>query len=450
MGRLASTDVKDTRSLPTELAESLKRALKIVNDVSHSRHISQLVWKKQKGIAGWSGQYENRPELITAFGSLMDHMSSFERLEGLLKSEEPEMLGAFVWIAKSRRKCRLYDILSSMVSVVWRRHGTLLVSDQLITQVVDELLETWHARAATVGFIAPILNFTLRGVEKVAFPNGVTIRRMSEMEATHLYGGLFPAFKSSFAPSGEFAFVGQFQQPLGSGDSEPIDLLHTIPVNSINAVERAMMTFKAGPVAHEWISMSLAKPSPVGTLTMGVDKIAGTGIGTYEIDQSEIPDLIEEFTLLESVQFPALSLACARLVDSERRTSPIDRLMDAVIGLESLLLDGSDREGLRFRFGLNYATFKSELHSATKQARFRQALDVYKIRSQVVHAGTTSEKHYDFAGEKMTLTDVSVRAVQMLRSTVNGFLRLKGLPSTTKERERWLGDFWQRGYFGMR
>jgi hypothetical protein len=90
------------------------------------------------------------------------------------------------------------------------------------------------------------------------------------------------------------------------------------------------------------------------------------------------------------------------------------------------------------------------MDSVAKQARFRKALDVYKIRSQVVHAGTTSEKLYDFAGEKMALIDVSVRAVQMLRSTINGFLRLKGLPSTAKERERWLGDFWQGGYFGMR
>lgn len=408
------------------------------------------VWKRPPQ-SGWVGQYELRPELATSHAELMDHLGEFVSLQARLQAEEPDMLGTLVWVGSYSTKCRLYDVLSSMVAAVWQRHSTFSVGSEIIDQIASELLEDWQNRSVTFEFLAPIPNFTLRGADKIDFPNGVTIRRMTEQEATRLYGGLFPAFKSSVGPSGEFLFAGQFIQPLASHDNAPTaDRLRTVPRESIRSAERAMMTFKAGPVIHEWIAVTLAKPSPIGTPHIGLDKVSGKTTGKYEIDQSEIRDLIEEFTLLESVQFPALSLACARLVDSERRTSPIDSLMDAVIGLESLLLDGSDREGLRFRFALNYATFESEMDSATKQARFKQALDVYKIRSQVVHAGTTSDKHYNFAGEKMTLTEVSVRAVQMLRCTVNGFLRLKGLPSTTKERERWLGDFWQRGYFGMR
>jgi hypothetical protein len=432
------------------LADSLKKALKIVSNVSESNRTSMQVWKRPPQ-SGWVGQYEIRPELTTGHAALMDHLGDFISLQARLQAEEPDMLGALVWVGRHSTKCRLYDILSSMVAAVWHRYGTLSVGPEIIDKISSELLEGWQNRSVTFEFLAPMPNFTLRGAEKIDFPNGVTIRRMTEREATRLYGGLFPAFKSSIGPTGEFLFAGQFIQSLASHDNAPTaDRLRTVPLESVRSSERAMMTFKAGPVIHEWIAVTLAKPSPIGTLNMGLDKVSGKTTGTYEIDQSEVPDLIEEFTLLESMQFPALSLACARLVDSECRTSPIDSLMDAVIGLESLLLDGSDREGLRFRFALNYATFESEMDSATKQARFKQALDLYKIRSQVVHAGTTSDKHYDFAGDKMTLTDVSVRAVQMLRSTVNGFLRLKGLPSSTRERERWLGDFWQRGYFGMR
>jgi hypothetical protein len=408
------------------------------------------VWKKTPQ-SGWVGQYEMRPELSTCHAALMDHLGEFVSLQACLQAEEPDMLGALVWVGRYNIKCRLYDVLSSMVATVWHRHGTFSVGTEIIDDVASELLEDWQSRSVTFEFLAPLPNFTLRGAEKIDFPNGVAIRRMTEGEATRLYGGLFPAFKSSVGPMGEFLFAGQFVQPLASHDNAlTADRLRTLPLESIRCAERAMMTFKPGPVIHEWIAITLGKPSPIGTPNIGLDRVSGKTTGRYEIDQSEIPDLIEEFTLLESVEFPALSLACTRLVDSERRTSPIDSLMDAVIGLESLLLDGSDREGLRFRFALNYATFQSEMDSAIKQARFKEALDVYKIRSQVVHAGTTAEKQYDFAGEKMTLTDISVRAVQMLRSTIKGFLRLRGLPSVAKERERWLGDFWQRGYFGSR
>lgn len=442
--------MKSTSILQSELKDSLKKALRIVDTASRSNQIPMQVWKRLPP-SGWAGQYEIRPELSACHAALMDHLTDFVSLQACLQAEEPDMLSALVWVGRYSTKCRLYDVLSSMVAVVWHRHGTFAVGTEIIDEIANELLEGWQSRSVTFEFLAPMPNFTLRGAEKIDFPNGVTIRRMTEQEATRLYGGLFPAFKSSVGPTGEFLFAGQFIQPLASHDNAPTaDRLRNVPLESIRSVERAMMTFKAGPVIHEWIAVTLAKPSPIGTQSIGLDKVSGKTTGTYEIDQSEIPDLIEEFTLLETVQFPALSLACARLVDSERRTSAIDSLMDAVIGLESLLLDGSDREGLRFRFALNYATFESDMDSATKQARFKQALAVYKIRSQVVHAGTTSEKHYDFAGERMTLTDVSVRAMQMLRSTVNGFLRLKGLPPTTKERERWLADFWQRGYFGMR
>jgi hypothetical protein len=53
-------------------------------------------------------------------------------------------------------------------------------------------------------------------------------------------------------------------------------------------------------------------------------------------------------------------LARETLADAEMRTKPEDRLVDAVIGMESLLLAGltkDDRKGeLKFRFSLHYSS----------------------------------------------------------------------------------------------
>jgi len=258
-----------------------------------------------------------------------------------------------------------------------------------------------------------------------------------------LYGGLFPVFKSSFGPPSQYAFVGEFEQRFAIGEEDisfkPVRELVTA---EIEEAERLLMTYKAGRVIHDWISITFATPSPTGTLSMGIDGSPRPMPNPYELKQADLDSISERFRLLSSTGLPAMKNACQRLADAERRKNPVDSIVDAVVGLEMLLLSGSDRQGLRFRFALNYASLPEGLSGDQRKAAFREASDLYKIRSEVVHAGKSSDEPLKFGDEQLHLKEIAERGKGMLRSVIDVFLNLD-IPAQPKERKRWLEDFWE-------
>jgi hypothetical protein len=82
----------------------------------------------------------------------------------------------------------------------------------------------------------------------------------------------------------------------------------------------------------------------------------------------------------------AFSFAAKRLSYAEGRFDAYDSIVDAVVGMESVLLaaiDGSDRGELGYRFALNYATFFLDYDS--RFAAFGLAKALYNARSAIVH-----------------------------------------------------------------
>jgi hypothetical protein len=79
-------------------------------------------------------------------------------------------------------------------------------------------------------------------------------------------------------------------------------------------------------------------------------------IGHYEMTSEDAPKLEAYAKHFENAH-PSLEMVCQRLVDSGRRTKPRDAIVDAVTGLESILLVeiGERYRGeTRFRFSLNH------------------------------------------------------------------------------------------------
>jgi hypothetical protein len=79
--------------------------------------------------------------------------------------------------------------------------------------------------------------------------------------------------------------------------------------------------------------------------------------GRYDLTPDDAPKP-EAYAKLFANIHPTLEMACQRLVDATRRTKPRDSIVDAVIGLESILLVeiGEKYRGeARFRFSLNHA-----------------------------------------------------------------------------------------------
>ena len=133
-------------------------------------------------------------------------------------------------------------------------------------------------------------------------------------------------------------------------------------------------------------------------------------------------------------------LACSRLAMAQVRTSPQDRIVDAVVGMEALLLAGHKKE-LRFRFALHYATLFEGPDERLKA--FKIAKDLYDFRSGIAHGGSLEGESVRVGNEWMSLKDAAERASEALRFLVGRFL--PDADSAPYKRP----EFWEGRVFGL-
>jgi hypothetical protein len=135
-------------------------------------------------------------------------------------------------------------------------------------------------------------------------------------------------------------------------------------------------------------------------------------LGRYELKPEEGPQIQAHARRFENIH-PTLEVASLRLVDGSRQTKSRDAIVDAVIGLESILLYGTDRRGLGFRFSLNYATLfpKDAYHTAR---------DLYNLRSTISH-GTTPKGAVRIGDKEITIHEAAL-ARSVLRKTIGEFM----------------------------
>jgi hypothetical protein len=131
--------------------------------------------------------------------------------------------------------------------------------------------------------------------------------------------------------------------------------------------------------------------------------------------------------------------ACSRLADAETRLRPQDQLLDAIIGLETILLFQIDSE-LSFRFSLNYSTLFADKEERLQ--KFRIAKDLYRLRSNIVQGNPKSKKNLHRIGDKnIGIFDAAMVAVNALRHVVYHFLSQKD-QALFKQK-----SYWEKRYF---
>jgi len=160
-------------------------------------------------------------------------------------------------------------------------------------------------------------------------------------------------------------------------------------------------------------------PNATGTTTHGsrMPKEFGPfpSMGTVAIDTSTRQRLQEMWPSVKKIMLSPshyLNLPLRRLIDGLGRTRFDDRIIDYAIGLESLLLDASERNELRYKFALRGATVLGESGEDKPQA-FRILRDFYDARSTIVHGGSVS---------KLNLRSLADNGKRLLREVWNWHL----------------------------
>jgi len=335
-------------------------------------------------------------------------------------------------------------IVRHALSQLWDHHQSFDVGDADVLSIANEFEAFLDSTSIRYRFWSQLLNFRME-VDKLQLTEELTIRRLTEDEISSIYGGPLDTltFRPPFTRMQEFIIEGETteQKLIGDQALQPVE-----SDNVRDVLDRAMLclrTFKEGRVGYDSIHLQALGfcPFPGGSIGYGDLYVP---LGSYNLLQDEISALKKHAALIFPLSELSMELACSRLADAETRVRVQDQIVDAVIGLEALLLAGLAKEDrkseLKFRFALHYSTLfdsPKDRHRAYKVAK-----DLYDLRSQIVH-GSGLSKQLRIGDEKVPPAEAGKRARDTLRTVIERFLPL------AKEAPYKRHTFWEAACFGL-
>jgi hypothetical protein len=398
---------------------------------------------KRTGVGRWEATPELRPDISRMLIALditnLTETSAFSDSFILHHADHCGLIG-LGGMTMNRTGPQGY-LVQSAVGEIWRRHQTFGVGGSEVDAIVEEFSDFVDNAEVRVRFQAQLINFQM-DADVLDLPQRLRIRRLSEEEVSLYHGGhvhtlgiLRPRFNGPF----EFVLEGEFEQPKLLGPNHPAGT--TMLARATTPLNRAVLclrTFKEGSVGYDLVQFSPVKFCP---LAFGVN---GCGeyipLGSFSLTGPELISLTEHAKLIFEKKDGAMETAFRRLADAETRFRPDDRIVDSVIGMESLLLAGGEKAELSFRFSLNYSMLFSTPDE--RQHQYKVARDLYSLRSLIAHGSSPDGNKAKVAGEILTLSQAAQKATSVLRQTIGYFLSRGGTPYKDHE-------FWQRRYFGF-
>jgi hypothetical protein len=408
-----------------------------------------LTWRK-KPEGRWHGTYHQHPDLHKICNVTRDRLKdAADGFASLFMTKHPEYEGPLGLKDLSHDRIRTYvvGIPESALGWVWYAQGRLLADDSEIDTIVSEFAESIERPTIPVRFQTQILNFGM-AADRLIFPDGLIIRRLSEDEVTAIDGGsvvILSAMgsRSCFQSPAEFVVEGEVECDKERHDLE--SYVNNLARERFDKVILCLRTFKRGHIGYHYIRI---RPLKFSLFALGYHgwRDAYVPFGGYRISNEEEGPLQDyAATFFQMNREPAMVMACSRLADAETRTRPHDRLVDAVIGMEAVLLaaiDKGDRRGeLRYRFSIHYSTLFDSPEERCNA--FRAARDLYDLRSIIAHGSEAKSDRHRVGREKLDLDGAATRATEALRMVVRRFLPLASDAPYRKS------QFWDRAYFGL-
>jgi hypothetical protein len=334
-----------------------------------------------------------------------------------------------------------------MLGKLWRQHHTFDLDEAAVDAIVTEFGNFVDQPKLKLRFQAELLNFQMPE-SLLPFPAGLTIRRLTEEEVSALSGGPVTALgmrRSQIAGIHEFAIEGEYEQEKCFGEelSSDRNKMDEIKLRLDRAI-LALRTFKQGRIGYDWVNHQCLTYCPIALGSFGFSDLH-VPAGTYEITKDEIQSLITHAECIFAVTEPAMETACRRLADAETRNRAEDQIVDAVIGMEALLLAALGREDrrseLKYRFSINYSTLFPD--PADRRLAFKIAKDLYDLRSTLAHGSDVGQPPYRVGEERLSLIDAANRAREALRTIINRFLKVPEEATYKKS------HFWEDAYFAL-
>ena len=345
------------------LKKAILKLLPVLGERVEESSEPYLVWSR-RGDGQWHGEYQERPALRRVYRAVRKQLDEAGADFGkVFFAKHPEYKGLVGFAGETMPfGPDNSNILRYAIGRLWQRHGTFDCDEVSVDAIVEEFADFVDRPTVWFRFQAQLLNYRMT-CASLTFPQGLTIRRLSEQEVSRFHGGsphTLGFLRPRFSGPHEFVIEGEHEEPkvFGGGSADGMSAAEKVTPRLDKAI-LCLRTFKEGHVGYDYVHFKPLKfcPLPMGSRGCGDLYVP---FGSYDISEEEVVGLCEYAERIFEMSEPAMEMACRRLADAETRTRPADRVVDAVIGMEALLLAGlgkEERRGeLRYRFSLHYST----------------------------------------------------------------------------------------------
>jgi hypothetical protein len=398
-------------------------------------------WKRvprPTGLGSFSINIEPYQGVQSWFSFRKKHVgtSELESLDRLLRERQPELLGYVIHDGGSQFIQDCFALCSCLSQEAVRRIPETVSTDAAILSVIsdlDSLLTTGNAEREVLTLLTGLK--LPEGVERIPLDNGLYIRLLTADEIAEL-GSNDISSESRYNLASRFVTAAVISKvPISIWlspnyeNSVPDFSSHQVHQEQINNILGALHILKSGRVG---VLASFTTILPTILPNMSGHSSAPLVVNPFsfmELTQEDVDRFVTLYAALAGTRRDELNIAAARLLDAESRLSPVDALLDAVIGLE-VLLNPNDRSELSFRVALNYAYLAP---MRERRRRYENVRDVQVTRNRVVHGGLNLKSK-----DAPRLHEHAELAKACLRDAVVRFLTDKELKGTRKLD----ADFW--------
>lgn len=357
-------------------------------------------------------------------------------LEKLIREKQPELLGYVIHSSGSQLIQDCFALCSSLCRAAVLKVDASCSLENAIANVISELDLLLVTGSAEREILTALSGLKLPdGIDRIELGDELYIRRLTIDEIADL-GSNDISSESRFDLTSRFvttALISKSATPIKLSvnfeDFKPDFSALQFHQDQINDVLSSLHILKSGRVG---VVASFTTIRPTILPNMSGHSSAPLVVNPFsfmELDSLEAETFTKLYKALVSSRRDELRISAARLLDAESRLSPVDALLDAVIGLE-VLLNPNDRTELSFRVALNYAFLGTP---SGRRKRYENVRDVQLTRNRVVHGGLNVKSK-----DATKLHEHADLAKTCLRDSVTRFLTDESLTGNAKLD----ADFW--------
>lgn len=389
--------------------------------------------------ADWSRlvrQSEDRLKELKEYHSLVEALTADDTIAPQLE-DGVSIISYYPWVSGAEQ-C----MDSLLMGLLCRQEGEF--EHAAFDEFYQGVERLFYSDVLEVRCLAPLGGFETEA-DRIELDDGFVIARISDSERAEMLSE-----SAAFAPFGHPSPIGlrkhglelrvQLRKHIAVGDAGPADPWrgdpHQKASEAFTEACSAMRLFKRGDVGFDVILSHLTCWHPFGgKMRTGPMDTRQFFAGTYTLSKAEVSDFRsfwEAYRAATGADVRKVSVATRRFNLGYARREREDRLIDYVVGLESLLGDSSG--DLRYRFALRSAALLGD-RADSRQAIREELEAAYNERNKIVHGsrvGPTGTIKIGTDGRKMPFAEFVDRIEEYLRRAITEYL--VGRKGQTKER----------------